>query len=74
MCFEKAGDTMWEKLAKASGLRASAEQMRGINHEAFQRDVREAAGMFESIGKLDPAARCYCDLGDYKRAGNFLNA
>ncbi|GJR49653.1 UvrD-like helicase, ATP-binding domain, P-loop containing nucleoside triphosphate hydrolase [Tanacetum coccineum] len=27
-CFERAGDTMWEKLAKASGLRASADQIR----------------------------------------------
>ncbi|GKG22610.1 UvrD-like helicase, ATP-binding domain, P-loop containing nucleoside triphosphate hydrolase, partial [Tanacetum coccineum] len=29
MCFERAGDTTWEKLAKASGLRASADQIRG---------------------------------------------
>ncbi|GJY49543.1 UvrD-like helicase, ATP-binding domain, P-loop containing nucleoside triphosphate hydrolase [Tanacetum coccineum] len=69
LCFEKAGDTMWEKLAKASGLRAFAYQMRGTNHEAFQGYVREAAGIFESIGKLELAASCYCDLGDYERAG-----
>nr|GEW37032.1 UvrD-like helicase, ATP-binding domain, P-loop containing nucleoside triphosphate hydrolase [Tanacetum cinerariifolium] len=69
MCFERAGDTMWEKLAKASGLRASAEQMRGTNQEAFQSYVREAAGMFESIGKLESAASCYCDLAEYERAG-----
>ncbi|PWA55753.1 uvrD-like Helicase, ATP-binding domain, P-loop containing nucleoside triphosphate hydrolase [Artemisia annua] len=36
LCFEKAGDTMWEKLAKASSLRASADQMRGTNHDAFE--------------------------------------
>ncbi|PWA79190.1 uvrD-like Helicase, ATP-binding domain, P-loop containing nucleoside triphosphate hydrolase [Artemisia annua] len=70
MCFERAGDTMWEKLARASGLRASADQMRGTNHEAFSRYVKEAAGMFESIGKLESAASCYCDLGEYERAGN----
>ena len=73
MCFERAGDTMWENLAKAYGLRASAEQIRGTKHEAFQSKVREAAGIFESIGKLEPAASCYCDLAEYERAGNFLN-
>ncbi|GJT76661.1 UvrD-like helicase, ATP-binding domain, P-loop containing nucleoside triphosphate hydrolase [Tanacetum coccineum] len=69
MCFERAGDTMWEKLAKASGLRASAYQMRGTNHEAFEGYLREAALMFESIGKLELSATCYCDLGEYEKAG-----
>ncbi|PWA68994.1 uvrD-like Helicase, ATP-binding domain, P-loop containing nucleoside triphosphate hydrolase [Artemisia annua] len=69
MCFERAGDTIWEKLAKACGLRASADQMRGTNHEAFKSYVREAAGIFESIGKLESAASCYCDLREYERAG-----
>ncbi|KAK9063833.1 hypothetical protein SSX86_017705 [Deinandra increscens subsp. villosa] len=69
MCFERAGDIMWETLARASGLRASADQMRGTNPEAFIGYVREAAGMFESIGKLEIAAACYCDLGEYERAG-----
>ncbi|GKA24657.1 UvrD-like helicase, ATP-binding domain, P-loop containing nucleoside triphosphate hydrolase [Tanacetum coccineum] len=69
MCFERARDTMWEKLAKASGLRASADQMRGTNPEAFVGYLRDAAGMFESIGKLESAALCYCDLGEYERAG-----
>ncbi|PWA75023.1 hypothetical protein CTI12_AA245630 [Artemisia annua] len=70
LCFEKAGDTMWEKLAKASSLRASADQMWGTNHDAFVSYAREAGEMFESIGKLESAASCYCDLGDYERAGN----
>nr|GEU81130.1 UvrD-like helicase, ATP-binding domain, P-loop containing nucleoside triphosphate hydrolase [Tanacetum cinerariifolium] len=70
MCFEKAGDTMWVKMTKASHLRASADQMRGTNHEAFLGKVREAAEMFESIGKLEYDASCYCDLREYKRAGN----
>ncbi|KAI7758200.1 hypothetical protein M8C21_027665 [Ambrosia artemisiifolia] len=69
MCFERAGDTMWETLAKASGLRAYGNQMRGTNHEAFINSVREAAGMFESIGKLELAASCFCDLGEFERAG-----
>ncbi|GJR68652.1 UvrD-like helicase, ATP-binding domain, P-loop containing nucleoside triphosphate hydrolase [Tanacetum coccineum] len=60
----RARDTMWEKLAKAYGLRASAYQMRGTNHEAFEGYLREAALIFESIGKLELSATCYCDLGE----------
>ena len=74
LCFEKAGNTMWEKLAKASSLRASADQMWVTNHDAFVSYAREAGEMFESIGKLESAASCYCDLGDYERAGNFFLA
>ncbi|KAD2804467.1 hypothetical protein E3N88_37844 [Mikania micrantha] len=69
MCFERSGDIKWETLAKASGLRASADQMRGTNVEAFKGYVGEAAGMFESIGKFEFAASCYCDLGEFERAG-----
>ncbi|XP_076897931.1 uncharacterized protein LOC143551362 [Bidens hawaiensis] len=69
MCFERAGDVMWEILAKASSLRASADQMRGKNPEAFSAYVREAAGMFESIGKHESAASCFCDLKEFERAG-----
>nr|XP_043619914.1 uncharacterized protein LOC122591730 [Erigeron canadensis] len=69
MCFERAGKTVWEKLAKASGLRASADQMRVTNPEAYLGYLREAAGMFESIEKFESAASCYCDLGEYERAG-----
>ncbi|KAI3730446.1 hypothetical protein L1987_61616 [Smallanthus sonchifolius] len=69
MCFERAGDIMWETLARASGLRASGDQMRGTKPEAFICNVREAAGMFESIGKLESAASCYCDLEEFERAG-----
>ncbi|GJZ71505.1 zinc finger, CCHC-type containing protein [Tanacetum coccineum] len=73
MCFEKAGDTLWETLAKASGLRASAYRMLETNHEAFKGYVREAAGMFESIGKIELAASCYCDLKEYERADNITH-
>nr|GEW67078.1 UvrD-like helicase, ATP-binding domain, P-loop containing nucleoside triphosphate hydrolase [Tanacetum cinerariifolium] len=69
LCFERVGDTMWVKIARGSHLRASADQMRGTNHEAFLGYVREAAEMFESIGKLEYDASCYCDLGEYERAG-----
>ena len=73
MCFERAGDMIWEKLAKASGLRASAEQLRETNPEAASGYLREAAEMFEFIGRLESAASCYRDLGEYEKAGN-LNA
>nr|GFC76294.1 UvrD-like helicase, ATP-binding domain, P-loop containing nucleoside triphosphate hydrolase [Tanacetum cinerariifolium] len=43
--------------------------MRETNRKAFQGYVREAAGMFESIGKLELAASCYCDFTEYERAG-----
>ncbi|KAI3817065.1 hypothetical protein L1987_10852 [Smallanthus sonchifolius] len=69
MCFERAGDTIWETLARASGLRASADKMRGTNPGAFSRYAREAAGMLENIGKFESAASCYCDLEEYERAG-----
>ncbi|GKA99426.1 UvrD-like helicase, ATP-binding domain, P-loop containing nucleoside triphosphate hydrolase, partial [Tanacetum coccineum] len=68
MCFERAGDTKWEKLAKASALRASAQKMLGTNSKAAFGYLRDAGDMFESIGKHDSAATCYCDLGNYKRA------
>ncbi|GKD51933.1 UvrD-like helicase, ATP-binding domain, P-loop containing nucleoside triphosphate hydrolase [Tanacetum coccineum] len=68
MCFERAGDTKWEKLAKASGLKASAQQMLGTNSEAAFGYLRDAGDMFESIGKHDSAATCYCDSGNYRRA------
>ncbi|PWA77945.1 uvrD-like Helicase, ATP-binding domain, P-loop containing nucleoside triphosphate hydrolase [Artemisia annua] len=74
LCFERAGDITWEKLAKAFGFRASADQIRGTNHESFLGYVREAAGIFESIRKFESAASCYCDLGEFEIAGKlYLN-
>ncbi|KAL4575585.1 hypothetical protein LXL04_022433 [Taraxacum kok-saghyz] len=72
MCFEKAGDTMWEKMAKASGLRTSAEKMRETNPETASCHLGEAAEIFESIGKFEAAASCYCDLGEFETASNFF--
>ncbi|PWA76382.1 uvrD-like Helicase, ATP-binding domain, P-loop containing nucleoside triphosphate hydrolase [Artemisia annua] len=69
LCFERAGDTMWENFTKASDLRASADQIQGTNRESYLGYLREAAGMFESIGKFESAALCYCDMGEYERAG-----
>ncbi|XP_028075108.1 uncharacterized protein LOC114277405 [Camellia sinensis] len=69
MCFERAGDTMWGKRAKASGLKANADRMRGSNPEGACTVLREAAELFDSIGMAKSAAECFCDLGEYERAG-----
>ncbi|XP_041012062.1 uncharacterized protein LOC121255674 isoform X1 [Juglans microcarpa x Juglans regia] len=69
MCFERAGDTYWERRSKAAGLRATADRMRHLNPEAANVILREAADIFEAIGKADSAARCFCELGEYERAG-----
>ncbi|KAG8369514.1 hypothetical protein BUALT_Bualt14G0021500 [Buddleja alternifolia] len=69
MCFEKAGEETWDKRAKASGLRAAADSLRGSNAEEARIMLREAANIFDSIGKSETAAECFCDLGDYERAG-----
>ncbi|PIN24614.1 hypothetical protein CDL12_02646 [Handroanthus impetiginosus] len=69
MCFEKAGEETWEKRAKASGLRATADSLHGSNSEEARVMLREAAEIFDSIGQADSAAECFCDLGDYERAG-----
>ncbi|KAL8056362.1 hypothetical protein ABFX02_04G115400 [Erythranthe guttata] len=69
MCFEKAGEETWEKRAKASGLRASSDSLRGSNPKEARVMLREAAEIFDSIDKSDTAAECFCDLGEYERAG-----
>ncbi|PWA86118.1 uvrD-like Helicase, ATP-binding domain, P-loop containing nucleoside triphosphate hydrolase [Artemisia annua] len=74
ICFERAGDTMWEKFAKACGLRALADQIRATHPESYFGYLREAARMFESIGKFESAASSYCDLGEYERAGERVSA
>ncbi|RZC67926.1 hypothetical protein C5167_011627 [Papaver somniferum] len=69
MCFERAGDSFLEKLAKASGLRAAGIHMLGSNNELARVALVEAAEIYESIGKADFAAKCFMELKDYKRAG-----
>ncbi|XP_051116744.1 uncharacterized protein LOC127241644 [Andrographis paniculata] len=70
ICFEKAGEVMWAKLAKASGLRASAFSFRGTNPSKASMMLLEAAEIFDSIGRADSAAECFYDLEQYERAGN----
>ncbi|KAL1535322.1 hypothetical protein AAHA92_28117 [Salvia divinorum] len=69
MCFEKAGDETWEKRAKASGLRAVADSLRGSNSEEAATVLREAAEIFDSIDRVESAAECFYELGDFERAG-----
>ena len=59
----------WERRCKAAGLKARADQMRISNPEVANSILREAAEIFDAIGKADSAARCFCDLGEYERAG-----
>lgn len=69
MCFERAGEETWEKRAKASGLRAAADSLRGSNSEEAAIMLREAAEMFDSIDRVESAPECFCELGEYERAG-----
>ena len=69
MCFERANDKYWERMAKASGLKAMADYMRNSKPDEANSALREAAEIFEAIGKAYFAARCFTDLGEYERAG-----
>ncbi|KAK9052301.1 hypothetical protein SSX86_028930 [Deinandra increscens subsp. villosa] len=60
MCFSKAGDKHYEKLAEAYHLRA-------IGGDA--RVLKDAAELFSSIGKKVLAAECFYDIEDYETAG-----
>ncbi|CAK7326909.1 unnamed protein product [Dovyalis caffra] len=69
MCFERAGDEYGEKLSKAAGLKASADRMHSSNPEMASVARRQAAEIFELIGKAEYAAECFYVLNDYDRAG-----
>ncbi|KAG8369506.1 hypothetical protein BUALT_Bualt14G0020700 [Buddleja alternifolia] len=56
MCFEKAGEDTWEKRAKTSGFGAAADSLRGSNTQEAHVMFREAAEIFDSIGRADTAA------------------
>ncbi|KAF6160731.1 hypothetical protein GIB67_035932 [Kingdonia uniflora] len=69
MCFERAGDMFKEKWAKAAGLRASADRLRGSNSEMSHIALKEAAEIYETIGKAEIAAKCLIELKEFERAG-----
>ncbi|KAK3222796.1 hypothetical protein Dsin_009821 [Dipteronia sinensis] len=65
----RAGDTYWERRPKAANLKAAADREHNSNPEEANIILREAAEIFEAIGKADTAAKCFSNLGDYERAG-----
>ncbi|PIA31055.1 hypothetical protein AQUCO_05300110v1 [Aquilegia coerulea] len=69
MCFERAGDSYREKWARAAGLRASSDRLRGSNSELAHNALQQAAKIYESINKAESAALCFIELKEYKRAG-----
>ncbi|XP_057452229.1 uncharacterized protein LOC130744053 [Lotus japonicus] len=69
MCFERAGDSYWEKKSKAASLRAIANRLHDSNPGDANAILREAAEIFEDIGMANSAAQCFSDLGDFERAG-----
>ncbi|XP_031287022.1 uncharacterized protein LOC116145713 isoform X2 [Pistacia vera] len=70
LCFERANDTYWQGRSKATGLKAAADHTPNLIPEQANMILREAAVIFEGIGDLDSAARCFSDLKEYERAGN----
>ncbi|ONI27451.1 hypothetical protein PRUPE_1G087400 [Prunus persica] len=70
MCFQRAGDTYWERRSKAAGLKVMADLKRTSNPGKANALLKEAGEIFESLGKADSAAQCFFDSGEYKRAAN----
>ncbi|KAG5613980.1 hypothetical protein H5410_013804 [Solanum commersonii] len=70
MCFKQAGETDWEKRAKAAYIMETAEQIRYSDPERAHINLLEAAEIFLSIGRFKSAAECFYDLKDYKQAGS----
>ncbi|KAM7484789.1 hypothetical protein LguiA_000798 [Lonicera macranthoides] len=70
MCFERAGDLHWQRLAEASGLRAAADRMRLPDPEKSRIYIKNAAEIFDSIGKHELAAQSFFEINEYERAGS----
>lgn len=51
-CFEKAKDTNWEQVSKATGLKVKADHICSSNPQEANAILREAAEMFETIGRV----------------------
>lgn len=74
MCFERAGYTYGEKLAKATGLRAEADRQKISNFEVSCGYYNQAAETFLSIGKIEAAAECFYISKEYKKAGALFDS
>ncbi|XP_056693557.1 uncharacterized protein [Spinacia oleracea] len=68
-CFERARDFYWEKFARASDLKETANNWRGLRLDKSLEMLREAAEIFESIKNIKKAIECYIDAEDYQKAG-----
>ncbi|KAK2999234.1 hypothetical protein RJ639_022978, partial [Escallonia herrerae] len=68
VCFERAGDAYWEKMTKASGLRAAAARTRAPNSDMWCSYLKEAAEIFYSIDVFEASAQCYFEINEYKKA------
>lgn len=72
MCFNIAGEQLLEKLAEATGLRASAWNVSCSNSNMAHINLRKAAEIFSSIGKFEASAQCFYESEDYELAGRHL--
>lgn len=73
-CFERARDFYWEKFARASDLKETANNWRGLRLDKSLEMLREAAEIFESIKNIKKAIECYIDAEDYQKAGNIFRS
>lgn len=60
---------MREKWAQAAGLCATADRIISVDYNVGQTALRNAADIYESIGKPELAASCFLKLGDFEAAG-----
>ncbi|XP_050209293.1 uncharacterized protein LOC130015007 [Mercurialis annua] len=68
-CFERAGESYWEKWAKAACLRHSADLLLHSDPIRAHKHLTQAAKMYQSIGKIESAAQCFFELKEYEKAG-----
>ncbi|XP_048319279.2 uncharacterized protein LOC107429676 isoform X2 [Ziziphus jujuba] len=69
MCFQRAGNTVWEELAEAASLRASAQHISSSDTKKAHIYLKKAAKLYISIGKFELAAQCYYESNEYEEAG-----
>ncbi|EEF38947.1 conserved hypothetical protein [Ricinus communis] len=68
-CFERAGESYWEKWAVAAGHRCTADNLRVSDPIIARVHLTQGAHMFESIGKNESAVQCFFELKEYEKAG-----
>ncbi|KAF3792770.1 TPR and ankyrin repeat-containing protein 1 [Nymphaea thermarum] len=69
MCFERAGDVYGAKMAKAASLEATGDHLLCTNIRTARDMLRQAAEIYQTIGKTEAAANCYMKLQEYRIAG-----